>query len=110
MTLEEVRALKTKLLTELRETGTIAERVARRYVESFKYEPKEKKQSKVDRLMRHIREVTGVSRGVAGDIADALVRGRDVPRLAIQKGWPIEGDAIIGPEGSLDMADARSMI
>lgn len=89
--------------------ASIAERVARRF-NAFKFEPKEKKQSKVDRIMRVIREKTGVSRGVAEDIADALVRGRDVPRLAIQKGWPIEEGSIIGPEGTLDVAELRATL
>lgn len=88
--------------------STIAERVARRF--AFKYEPKESKQSKVDRLMRFIREHTGVSRGVSEDMADAIVRNRDVLRLAIQKGWPIEDGAIVGPQGALDVAKVRSVV
>ncbi len=54
--------------------------------------------------MRLIRERTGLSRGLAENIADAVVRNREVERLAIQKGWPIEGGEIIGPEGSMDVA------
>lgn len=87
---------------------TIAERVARRF--AFKYEPKESKQNKVDRVMRFIREHTGVSRGVAEDIADAIVRNRDVPRLALQKGWPMEDGEIVGPQGALDVAKVRSLL
>lgn len=88
---------------------TIAERVARRFL-TFKYEPKEKKQSKVDRLMRVIREKTGVSRGVSEDIADAIVRGREVARLAIQKGWPIQDDEIVGPNGTLTLTEVRALV
>lgn len=80
---------------------TIAERVARRF--AFKYEPKEKKQTKVDRVMRFIRDETGLSRGLSEQIADAFVRGREVERLAVQKGWPIENGVITGPQGSLEL-------
>lgn len=87
----------------------IASRVARRFV-ALKYEPKESKQSKVDRLMRVLREETGLSRGVATDLADAFVRGRDVPGLALQKGWPIEDGTIVGPQGTLDLSRLKSML
>jgi hypothetical protein len=89
--------------------SSIAERVARRFW-AFKYEPKEKKQTKVDRIMRVIRDRTGVSRGVAEAIADALVRGREVNRLAIQKGWPIQDDDIIGPQGTLALTEVSAMV
>lgn len=81
-------------------TESLPERVVRRFL-AFKYEPKEKKKSKVDRLMRFIRDKTGVSRSVATDIADAVVRGREVKRLAVQKGWPVDNGVIIGPQGEL---------
>lgn len=87
----------------------IAPNVARRFL-ALKYEPKESKQSKVDRLMRFIRDETGVSRGVATDLADAFVRGRDVSGLALQKGWPIEDDAIVGPQGTLDLSKLKSAL
>lgn len=80
-----------------------ASRVLRRF--SFKFEDKEKKQTKVDRLSRRIRGETGLSRGVSGDIADAIVRGREVERLAIQKGWPVENGVITGPEGEMNLSD-----
>lgn len=86
----------------------LASRIAKRF--GFKFEPKESKQSKIDRLMRVIRDETGVSRGVATDIADALVRGRDVPGLALQKGWPIEDGAVAGPQGTLDLSKLKSMV
>lgn len=79
----------------------VARRVASRF--AFKYEPKEKKQTKVDRLMREIREATGVSRGIAEDIADALVRGRDLRALALQKNWPMNDGIVEGPKGTLDV-------
>lgn len=83
------------------QTITPAKRLAALYRESFKYEPKESKKSKVEKLMLRIREATGISKGLAEDIADAIVRGREVLRLAIQKSWPIEDGQIVGPKGSL---------
>lgn len=70
---------------------------------AFKYIPKEKKQHKVDRMTKVIRDATGVSRGVAEDIADAVVRGRDIEALAIQKNWPVEDGTLKGPSGELDL-------
>jgi hypothetical protein len=72
--------------------------VLRRF-RAFKYQPRESKQSKVDRLWRLIREQTGIGRGMAEDMADAMVRGRDLERLKYQKGWPIESGSIQGPHG-----------
>ncbi len=89
---------------------TIPDRVAKRFILGFKFEPKEKKQNKVDRIMRAIRDRTGISRGVAEEIADAVVRGREVARLAIQKGWPLDGDEIIGPQGTLALTEVGAMI
>ena len=85
------------------ETGEAkaAKRLASRYRQSFKYEPKESKKSKVEKLMHVIREATGISKGMAEDIADAIVRGREVLRLALQKSWPIEDGQIVGPKGSI---------
>lgn len=77
---------------------------------AFKYEPKEKKTSKVERLMKVIRDATGLSRGVSEDIADAVVRNREVERLAIQKGWPIESGVIEGPSGTIKLEDVRSQV
>lgn len=79
----------------------IAERVA------FKYKPKETKEHKVDRLMRKIRDATGFSKGVAADLADALVRGRDVERLALQKSWPLENGVFEGPSGTISLEALR---
>lgn len=86
----------------------IAARVAQRF--AFKYEPREKKQTKVDRIKKVIREKTGVSNGVAEDIADAVVRGREVERLAMQKGWPMEGSDLKGPSGSMSLSDIRNLV
>lgn len=80
----------------------IARRVAERF--SFKYVPKEKKQHKVDRLMKAIRDATGVSRGIAEDIADAIVRKRNLSALAVQKNWPVENGVVEGPSGTLDLS------
>ncbi len=79
----------------------IAARVARRF--AFKYEPKEKKVHKVDRIWRAIRDQTGVSRALAESIADALVRGRNLEALAYQKSWPVEEGVLIGPSGKIDL-------
>lgn len=78
---------------------------------AFRYEQKETKKGKAGRLSRIIREATGISRGKADDIADALVRGRDVNRLALQKQWPLneQGD-LEGPRGSLSFDEARRFL
>ena len=86
----------------------LAYRVARRWTMSFKYQPKEKKRSKVERLMKVLREQTGISRNMAEDIADAIVRGRDTDSLARQKGWPVENGVINGPDGELSVSNLRS--
>lgn len=81
---------------------SIAQRVA------FRYQKKETKKHKIERLKEVIRSATGLGKGLAEDIADAIVRGREVVRLAIQKGWPIEDGKIVGPRGSLDLAMAKT--
>ena len=86
---------------------TVAFRVAQRFM-AFKYQPKEKKTSKVERLTKLIREKTGLSRSIAEGIADAVVRGRDLSALALQKGWPVEDDALEGPQGSLTIQALRA--
>lgn len=88
----------------------LALKVAARFRTGFKYEPKEKKQSKVDRIMRVLREQTGLSRGVSEDIADAIVRNREVARLAIQKNWPIEDGLIVGPQGALAWTELQASL
>jgi len=75
---------------------------------AFKYVPKEKKQHRVDRLMKVIRDATGVSKGMAEDIADAVVRGRDLDALALQKNWPVEDGTLTGPSGSVDLKTLQS--
>ena len=87
---------------------TIAQRVAERY--SFKYQPKEKKKAKVVRITKAIRDATGLGRGTAENIADAIVRGREVLRLAIQKNWPIENGTIQGPKGTLDISVVEGQV
>lgn len=87
----------------------LAPRVARRFL-SFKYQPKEKKEHKVERITKALREATGLSKGVASDIADAVIRGREVERLALQKGWLLEGGKLVGPEGTMTLAELASMI
>lgn len=86
----------------------LARRVFERY--AFKYAPKETKEHKVDRLTKRLREETGLSRGVAEDIADAIIRGRDVERLALQKNWPFSDGAFEGPQGSVRLQDLKSSL
>jgi len=76
----------------------LAKRVA------FKYVPKEKKEHKVDRLAKVIRDATGLSRGTSEAIADAVVRGRNLEALALQKSWPVEDGTLTGPDGSLELS------
>ena len=82
----------------------IAIRVAARFMAEFK----EKPQTKKNRITDKIREMTGVSVGIAKDIADKLVAKKgdlqEILRLAIQKGWPVNDEGIIeGSKGSLDL-------
>lgn len=86
----------------------ITERVAHRYRAGFKYVPKEKKKAKVVRLTKVVRDATGLSRGVAESIVDAIVRGREVERLALQKNWPVEDGDIVGPKGTISITDVQS--
>lgn len=81
----------------------LAQRVLRKFM-AFKYQPKETKQNRVDRLSKTIREATGLSRTMSEEIADAIVRGREVDRLAMQKGWPIEHGTLTGPKGTVDLS------
>jgi hypothetical protein len=81
----------------------LAARVAARWIDSFKYEPKEKKEHRVERFAKAIREATGLSKGQSEAIADALVRGREVDRLALQKGWPVADLVVTGPAGTFDL-------
>jgi hypothetical protein len=81
----------------------IAQRVANRY--AFKFQPKETKEHKIDRLKRVIRDGTGLSGGISEQIADAIIRGREVDRLALQKGWPVEDGVIYGDKGSMKVED-----
>lgn len=86
----------------------LAKKVAKRV--AFKYDPKEKKQSKVDRLKKVLKERVGLSNGVSEDIADALVRNREVERLAIQKSWPLTKGTLEGPKGTMTLEELKAMI
>jgi hypothetical protein len=77
---------------------------------SFKYEPKETKQHKAERVGDSIREATGLQKGTAFAIADAFVRGRDVRSLATQKDWPIELGVITGPKGEMPVSELESLL
>ena len=74
----------------------------------------EKPATKKDRIAEMIRKVTGIGKGIAWDIADALVRKhgdvREILRLALQKAWPVEEGAgghpiLRGSSGTLDLAE-----
>jgi len=81
---------------------TPADRVVRRFL-GFKYQPKETKQHKVEKLRDAIREATGISKSQAESIADSILRKRDLAALAVQKGWPVNEDGLIeGPSGTFD--------
>lgn len=86
----------------------IVVRVAARY--AFRHQPRETKEHKVDRLKKIIRDATGLSGGMSEQIADAIVRGREIDRLAIQKGWPIEDGVIEGDNGALEVSKIREMV
>ncbi len=96
-------------------TLSIIQRVVSRYkqagtqVMTFKYEPKETKGHKAERVGDYIRETTGLQKGTALAIADAFVRGRDVIRLSIPKEWPIEDGVIKGPKGGLPVSELGSL-
>lgn len=88
----------------------MAQRVAARFLESFKYKPKEKKKSKVDRLTKLIRDKTGIGRGTASDIADAVVRNRDIGALSRQKDWPVNDGTIEGPKGTMAVTEVKGAL
>ena len=79
----------------------MAEKVALR----FRDQRGPSKQTRVKDLTKRINEATGVSRGVAGQIADAHIRGRDVGRLTHSKNWPISDGVIEGPDGDLKLSE-----
>jgi len=87
----------------------LAERVVRRFI-AFKYEPKETKKSKAERLMKLIRDKTGLSKGQSEEIADILVRGRDIEALAVQKNLPVTDGTIEGPKGNLSLSELKSSL
>lgn len=78
---------------------------------AFRYEPKESKQSKIRRLMRMISDYTGIGRRIAEDIADAIIRNRNLLALAVQKNWPMNEEGMIeGPHGILSVDEIRAAI
>lgn len=88
---------------------SLALRVARRFM-AYQYKPKEKKRSKIERLGKLIRDKTGIGRGTAEDIADAIIRNRSIPQLSLQKDWPVEDGTIQGPKGSLTISAVREAL
>jgi hypothetical protein len=83
--------------------SVIALRVAARFMQSYG-PPKETKQRRVEKLTDTIRSATGLGRGTAESIADAIIRGRDWLALRIQKNWPIDDSGLLeGPKGTLDL-------
>jgi hypothetical protein len=83
--------------------------IPRESLTAFKYVPKETKQHKAERVSQYIRDVTGLQKGTAYAIADAFVRGRDVNRLSVPKGWPVEEGVITGPNGSMPIFALQSL-
>lgn len=85
----------------------IARKVVARFLTAKPYmKDRETKEHRVDKLADKIRDATGLSKGLSAAIADAIVRGREVLRLAIQKSWPISEDGIIeGPKGTLELSE-----
>ena len=79
--------------------------LTRRVALRFRDQRGPSKKTRVRDLASLIHETTGVSRGVSGQIADAVVRGREVERLAHQKKWPISQGVIEGPDGQLPLTD-----
>jgi len=100
--------LRTKSALRDFQDVVIARKIATRFRESFKYDPKETKEHKAEKIAKKIREATGLSKGISEAIADAFVRGRELARLALQKGWPLEGDLIEGPAGTLSLDAIRT--
>jgi hypothetical protein len=94
----------------------LIQRVASRYQAvstdrlAFKYEPKETKQHKAERVGDSIRETTGLQKGLSNAIADAFVRGRDISLLATPKDWPIERGVIVGPKGKMPVSELDSLL
>jgi hypothetical protein len=84
--------------------------IARRVAKRFRDQRGPSKSTLMSRIVEHIREATGIGRGVAEGIAKALVRsGRDINQLAVMKGWPIDGDTLIGPRGSIQLDELRTL-
>jgi hypothetical protein len=77
---------------------------------SFKYEPKETKQHKAERVGDSLRETTGLQKGMSFAIAEAFVRGRDIGSLAVQKDWPIERGVITGPKGDMPVSELSYLL
>ena len=77
--------------------------IVHRFLQGFKYQPKETKQHKVEKLRDQIRNNTGLSKGQAEDIAEAILRKRDLAALGLQKNWPVNEDGWIeGPKGTFN--------
>jgi hypothetical protein len=78
---------------------------------SFRYQPKESKESKIDRLTHLITKVTGIGRRIAEDIADAIIRNRNLLQLAVQKHWPMNEEGFVeGPHGALHINEIRALV
>lgn len=65
---------------------------------------------KLSRLAQAIQVKTGISSGKSEDIAEAVIRGRDVRSLAVQKSWPTNaaGD-IEGPKGTMSFSEVEKL-
>lgn len=66
--------------------------------------PKKSRDKQARELRTKIVERTGISNSKALEIALDAIRGRDLPALARQKGWPVNWDRIVGPSGELPLS------
>jgi hypothetical protein len=75
---------------------------------AYRFQPKETKLTKVEKTKDLLAEKAGISKSLAEKIADAIVRGRDVLRLAVQNGWPIDEDGLIN--GKLHLSEVTNAL
>lgn len=45
----------------------------------------------------------GIAKGLARRIADAVYRGRNLLALAVQQGWPVENDKLVGAKDEISL-------
>jgi len=84
-------------------TDPMVARVAKRFQDIRQ----ETKKTRMNRIVKRLREETGISREKAEDIADAVLRNRDLDTLARQKSWPMYEGTVEGPRGSIPVMELR---